>query len=130
MGDLGPILIAVIGSTGTIVAAIIGARRIVGRSKPDRGITVAWKEQAELEKARADLLAQERDDERSARSSDRESFAKALAEERLAREGVEAKLVDTRHDYDDCVRQRDDAFSELRLVKRPRPPRPPARGSV
>ena len=127
MGDLGPILAAIIGSAGAIIAAIIGARRLVARSRPDRGIAVAWKEQAELEKARADLLAQERDDERTARLADRQSFAEALAKERLAREGVEGRLSSTQHDLDDCARQRDDVLSELRLVKRRRPPtRPPA----
>lgn len=118
MGELVTVIVAIIGSATTIVVALIGAKRIAGRGKPDRSTAVAWKEQAELEKARADLMAQERDDERGARRSDAESAARALAEERTLRAAIQDKLSDTQHNLDDCARQRDDAFSELRLVKR------------
>lgn len=110
MGDLVPIVVAIVTSIGTIGAAAFGARRLAGRN-PDASRNAArWREQAELEKARAELLAEQLDDERESHSTDLR------------------KLATTQHDLDDCARQRDDAYSELRAISHRRP-RPPARPS-
>jgi hypothetical protein len=110
------ILVAIIGSAGTIVAALIGARQLAGRRNrtSDRGMAAAWKEQAELEKARADLLDEQLEDEREARKT-------ALEHARLAEERLEV----TRHDLDDCARQRDNAYATIRAIERRRPNRTP-----
>lgn len=102
------IVVAVVTTIGTIVAAALGARQLAGRrgtGTATASLVARWREQAELEKARADLMAEERDRERAARIE------------------AEQKLQDTRHDLDDCVRQRDGAYSDLRAEKRRRAPR-------
>jgi chromosome segregation ATPase len=114
---LAPILAAIIASVGTIVGAVLGARRLAGhRTKgSDSTIAAGWRQQAELEKARADLLEEQRDDERD---------ANADAAARIST--LEGQLNTTRHDLDDCVRQREKAFSDLRALERRRQPRMPA----
>ncbi|HET7030354.1 MAG TPA: hypothetical protein VFI34_07570 [Candidatus Limnocylindrales bacterium] len=111
------ILVAIIGSAGTIVAALIGARQIAGRKSKanERGMAAQWKEQAELASARAELLDEQLADEREAR------------EAAIARNVVlEQQLSTTRHDLDDCSRQRDNAYATIRAIERRRPPRSPS----
>lgn len=119
MDGLVPILVAIIGSTGTIVGALLGARRLARRggrrAGPDADIAAGWRQQAELEKARAELLDEQLSDEREARAA-------ALA--RIA--VLEDELRDTHRALDNCVRQRNSAFSDLRAAERRRTPRPPA----
>jgi hypothetical protein len=108
VGDLGPLVAAIITSIATLGAAAFGARRWAKvRNRGDGTMAARWRDQADLEKARADLLDEQLDDERAARMA------------------AEAKLGVTQHDLDDCARQRDNAFSELRQVNRRRIPRTP-----
>jgi hypothetical protein len=100
LGDLAPIVVAIVTSIGTIGAAAFGARRIAGRNPEGARAASRWREQAELAAARADVLSDELDDERRARLE------------------AERRLGITQHDLDDCARQRDDAFSELRSQRR------------
>ena len=113
------ILVAIIGSAGTVIAALIGARQIAGRKARSSGgnanpIAAQWKEQAELEKARADLLAEQLVEEREGRAAD----AGVLERERQ-------RLAATQHDLDDCARQRDNAYATIRAIERRRQPRSP-----
>jgi hypothetical protein len=103
VGDVSSIVVAVVTTIGTIVVAAIAAG-LVGRRRGTSAQAQAgkWRDQADLEKARAELLVEERDRERAGRLE------------------AEAKLVDTRHDLDDCARQRDDLLSDLRLLTRRR----------
>lgn len=107
--DLESILVAIITSIGTLGAAAFGARRLSRRTAEGHGGAAGnaarWREQAELEKARADLLAAERDD-----------AIGVLASER-------ARLATTQHDLDDCSRQRDNAYSRIRALELAEPRR-------
>jgi hypothetical protein len=110
VGDITPIIVAVVTTIGVVLAAALGANRLGARRAPGVAANAArWRDQAELEKARADLLVEERDRERTGRLE------------------AEQKLGDTRHDLDDCVRQRDKAFSDIRVLERRRAPRPASR---
>jgi signal transduction histidine kinase len=115
VGDLVPIIVAIVTSIGTVVAAYFGARKWAGRSKGD-GVgdepdptAVAWREQAELQQARAELLAEQLREERESHSDD----LGILERERR-------RLADTQHDLDDCSRQRDNAYSRVRQLERER----------
>lgn len=97
------VVIAVVSTLGGLVALYL---RLRWQRKPaaaaDRSAAAEWRGEAELWQARAGLVAEERDEERS------------------KREAAERTLASTRHDLDDCTRQRDDAYSELRLIGRRR----------
>lgn len=108
MGDLVPIVVAIVTSIGTIVAAAYGARRISGRNQDGNRNAARWREQAELEEARADLLAEQLREERESHASD----LGTLASERV-------RLATTQHDLDDCSRQRDNAYHRIRELERP-----------
>lgn len=102
--DLTAIVVALIATIGTIVVAAIQARHKSG----DPATAAKWRNQAELQKARADLLEEQLEDERSAKL--------------IALETMRA----AERDLDTCVRQRDAAFSDLRAMERRRRPRPTA----
>lgn len=124
-GDLVPVIVAIVTSIGTIGAAALGARRLAGRNQDGARNAARWREQAELEKARADLLAEQLDDEREARTA----VQATLAVERTSHAADVAKLATTQHDLDDCARQRDNAYSELRQVSDRRALRQPRAGT-
>jgi hypothetical protein len=120
VGDLVPLIAAIVTSVGTIGAAALGARRLAGRASDGHRNAARWREQAELEKARADYLGEQLDEERDARSA----LQTTLAAERTLHAADLGKLATTQHDLDDCARQRDNAYSELRQVQHRRVPRP------
>lgn len=94
MGDLTGIVVAVIGTLGTLGGIWLRLRHRAAKSGPSAA--ARWREQYELEKARGDLLEEQRDE---------------------ARAGLvtkETALETTRHDLDDCTRQRDSAYADLR----------------
>jgi hypothetical protein len=116
---LAPILVAIIGSAGTVLGALIGAgylaRRGRKRGQDDPNVAGRWREQADLEKARADLLDEQLNDEREARHAAIE-----------ANRGLLADIKRTRDDLDDCARQRDNAYATIRAIERRPEPRSPA----
>lgn len=106
MDDLVPIIVAIVTSVGTIAAAAFGARRLSGSSKDNPRNTARWREQAELQEARADLLAEQLREERESHAAD----LGILARER-------DRLSTTQHDLDDCARQRDNAWHRIRELE-------------
>jgi hypothetical protein len=95
MGDFLPIIAAVVTTVGTIVGGVLLTRRLskLGLSTEQLQVNRTLRELAETEKAKREIVEQERD-------------------------ALKARLTDTQHDLDDCARQRDNAYSELRIRKR------------
>lgn len=114
MGDFVPIVVAIVTSIGSVIAAYFGARKWVGRSKNAEGggedeTAAGWREQAELQQARADLLAEQLREERESHADD----VGILERERR-------RLADTQHDLDECDRRLDNAYSRIRQLERER----------
>ena len=108
MDGLTPIVVALIGTAGTVAVAAIQARHRSGQSTT----AARWREQAELEKARADLLEEQLEDER----------AKAASAVEAMRDS-DRELVMTRRELTSVRRELDNAYSDLRAVERRRRPR-------
>jgi len=87
VGDFTPVLVAIITSLGTVAAAALTAGWLQ-RRRP-HAAAAKWRDQAELERARAELMTSENAE-------------------------LRAKLADTQRSFDDCARQRDKAWSDLR----------------
>jgi len=109
------IIVTLIGTIGSVVVVWLRVR--------NRGIATGataakrWRDQAEDWKARSELVTEERDDAIAGRRTDAEAAERAIKAERDLRAAAEGRLATTQHDLDDCSRQRDNAYSELRIRK-------------
>lgn len=100
MSEFLPIVAAVVSTVGALWAGSVVTRRLskFGLSTEQLTVQKTLRELAEVERAKRELL---------------ESDNVSLRE----------RLRDTQHDLDDCARQRDNAYSELRGMKSRRAPR-------
>lgn len=96
-----PVVAAVITTVGTIIGGVLLTRRLqkLGLSNEQLQVNTTLRELAETEKAKREIVEGER-------------------------EALRERLTDTQHDLDDCTRQRDNAYAELRGVARRRTTRP------
>lgn len=114
MDGIAPVIAAVVTTIGSVIVAWLGARKYVA-SRPAAGNAKAiaqWRERAELEATRAELLEEQRDDARAERDA-------GITE----RATMTSKLTDTQHDLDNCARQLSNARAELRQIHRRQAPR-------
>lgn len=113
MGDFGPVFIAVVSTAGTILAAAFGARRLgkLGLGPDQLQVNATLRELADVATAKAKIWEERYNAEVTARKADQ---ALAVSDKTL----VVDRLRLTQHDLDDCVRQRDNLYSELRTRAR------------
>lgn len=97
MNDLWPVFQAIGATIGALVGGVTIVQRTAKRGASTNGMRIEvlrdLRERLEVAEAKVLILTGERDESRSA-------------------------LGSTRHDLDDCARQRDDAYAELRNVHR------------
>lgn len=119
MGDFGPVIVAVVATLGALFTGWLAARRLsrLGLGDTQLQVNTSLRELAEVERAKAAIWKDKYDQEVLARGAD-----SALAVSDKA--AVVSQLRLTQHDLDDCQRQRDDLYSELRLTTRGHRPSP------
>jgi len=105
MGDFTPILVAVITSVATVAAAALGAGWLQRRQR--QPAAAKWRDQAELAQAKAELMATEN-----------AGLQRTNSDLRTENADLRERLAGTQNDLDDCARQRDKAWSDLRVAKR------------
>lgn len=102
MGDFGPIIAAVITTSGAIFIASFGARRLIRGSHVDGAASTA----AELNHNLRELVATER-----AKS---EVWKERFDAEVTAHGVTKMKLVQAQYDADTCQRRLDNAYADMR----------------
>lgn len=111
MDGFAPILVAIITTAGTIAGIALGARRLgkLGLGDAQLQVNQTLRELVDVTSAKADIWKEKYDQEVLAHAADR---ALAVSDKQVLVE----KLRLTQHDLDDCERQKDGLYSELRAL--------------
>lgn len=110
MNDLIPVFVALIGIVPLVIGLVLGVRKYGGGLASAQIETAAiWRDNAEVNSAKADIWQQRYRDEVEGRAAELITHQKAL-------DALNETLRLTRHDLDDCSRQKDDAYSRLRRL--------------
>jgi hypothetical protein len=114
LGDvLGPVIVAVVTTVGAIAATWLAARRLssLGLGDAQSQVNKSLRELAETEKAKRELLGEERAREHEAWAAERLAAAQALSAMTSDRDAY-------RREADDCDRRLNNAYAEMRATGR------------